>query len=317
MTLTRQGRTLTFGVELSMNEKAYDKVYALSEGTVIRMKGMVEMADGRPRWQELAEAGKGLARDGAFPRGTFARDEAIGVRLSRTWAPNHRVSWMVNLLPFLGQEELFQRIEKRKGWRDDENLKQGAVLIPQFLNPRFPRPTWRASVPSLGLRDLGATHFVGVAGVGVEAADYAADDPAVAKKLGIFGYARRTNVKDITDGLNNTIYMIQVPPTYPRPWIAGGGATVTGVPESGSVKPFVATLGDGRRGTYALMADGSVRFIAESIADDVFKAMATIKGGEAIENIDQVAPKAQPPKGPEMRTTGAPANNPSGAGTVK
>ena len=36
---------------------------------------------------------------------------------------------------------------------------------------------------------------------------------------------------------------------------------------------------NGKRGTYAMMADGSVRFINQNISDNVFKAMCTIGGG--------------------------------------
>jgi prepilin-type processing-associated H-X9-DG protein len=182
------------------------------------------------------------------------------------------------------------------------NVKQGSVLVPAFLDPRYPRPSWRAHPPSLGItRDLGATHFVGVAGIGQDAADYSASDPTVAKKLGVFGYERRTNAKDIADGLSNTIFMIQVPPTHQRPWIAGGGATVVGIPESRSIAPFVVTEG-GKRGAHVLMCDGSVRFIRDDVSDDVMKALCTIKGGEAIADVNSVAPKVDPPKGPALKT---------------
>jgi len=150
---------------------------------------------------------------------------------------------MAGLLPFLGYEDLFKQINSKKSWRDEDNLKRGAVLIPQFLNPQFPRQSWRAHVPSLGVRDQGATHYVGMAGVGLDAADYKFGDKAVEKKLGMFGYERRTALKDVTDGLSNTIYVIQVSPTYPRPWLAGGGATTMGAPETKSVQPFVAQHG--------------------------------------------------------------------------
>ena len=214
---------------------------------------------------------------------------------------------MAGLLPYLGQDELFNRIEQKKSWRDEQNLKQGAVLIPQFLNPRFPRPTWRAHVPSLGVRDQGATHYVGMAGVGLDAADYRFGDKAVEKKMGIFGYDRRTNLKDVTDGLSNTIYMIQVPPTYPRPWIAGGGATVAGVPEQNSVAPFLSDQGS-KRGTYVLMADGTVRYIDKNISEAVFKAMCTIKGGDEVGDVNQEAPKFELPKGTELKTAQANPN---------
>lgn len=314
MKIERKGHTLLFNVDLSLNERAYDRIHGLSEGAVIRMKGMVDMATSESRWHELVDAAaryrdakveKEKKAANTFPRGTFPRDESVG-RLSRTWPPSQRVSWMAGLLPFMGYQGVYEGINLHKSWRDESNLKQGAVLIPAFLNPRYPRPTWRAHPPSIGIRDVGATHYVGMAGVGDDAADYTTGDVTATKKLGIFGYDRRTALKDVkdNDGLANTIYVIQVPPNHERPWIAGGGATVMGAPDNDkAIAPFVATQANGKRGTYALMADGSVRFIAEDVSNDVFKALCTYKGGESISDINAVAPKVDPPKGTTLKTT--------------
>lgn len=305
--LARNGRLLTLTADLNMTLKAYDRIYELAESVVIRMKGMVDMASPTPHWHQLGQAAvSARGKDGIVPRGTFVREESMGGKVSRNFPPHQRVSWLASLLPFLGHEDLYNRIDRKKSWRDEENQKQGAILVPEFLNPRFSRQSWRASVPSLGFRDQGATHVVGVAGIGPDAGDYSLGDPAVAKKIGMVGYDRRANMKDVTDGASNTIYMIQVPPTLPRPWIAGGGATVTGIPEKDSVRPFVVTGANGKRGATVIMADGSVRFISEMVSDDVFKALATIRGGEEIVDLDKQAPKVDPPKrGGEMRTASA------------
>jgi hypothetical protein len=317
----RKVRTLLLNVILNLNEPGYDRIYALTQGMVMRMKGMVDMSSGLPRFYELAAAvtkyrteavdlkGKEVKAANTFPRGTFARDDSQG-RLSRSWPPDHRVSWMAGLLPFLGYQEIYDGIDFKQSWRSEVNLKQGTVFVPEFLNPRYERTYWRAHPPSLGILDVGATHFVGVAGVGIDAADYSKDDPAVAKKLGVFGYERRTTVKDITDGMSNTVYMIQVPPTFERAWIAGGGATITGIPETKSMEPFARTQGNGKRGTYVLMCDGSVRFVGADIPDDVFKALCTIKGGEEIADLNKVAPKVDPPKATSLKTEAAKADEP-------
>jgi hypothetical protein len=310
LALTRRGRGLLFTADFNLTVRAYQRIFGVTESSVVRMKGLVDMANSQPHWFELAAAGVELRKSelGNFkakdviPPGTFRRNDG-GATLTRTWAPNQRVSWMAGLLPYIGHQDYYDQLKRNKSWRDDENLKIGAILIPAFVDPTYPRASWRASVPSLGVRDLGATHFVGMAGVGIDAADYDPKDPSKLKKLGVFGYDRTTRVEDVKDGLANTIYVIQVPPTYPRPWIAGGGSTVQGVPETGSVKPFVRTHANGKRGTYALMADGSVRFISESISDDAFKALCTTQGGEEID-VNQVAPKVTP-KGAELKTAGA------------
>lgn len=303
LSLSRNNRLVSLATELNLTIRAYDKAYELAERVVIRMKGMVDMADTTPNWSVLGTAAVAArGKDGVVPRGTYAREDSLGGRLVRSFPPHQRVGWLVSILPYMGHEDLFNRIDKKKSWRDDENLKQGAILVPEFLNPSFERRTWRASVPSLGLRDQGATHVVGVAGVGADAGDFSMNDTSVAKKIGMVGYDRRANMKDVTDGASNTMYMIQVPPNQPRPWIAGGGASVMGVPEKDSVRPFAVTGPNGKRGATVIMADGSVRFVADTISDDVFKALATIRGGEEIADLDRQAPKVDPKKGAELKT---------------
>jgi hypothetical protein len=189
---------------------------------------------------------------------------------------------MADLLPFMGHNEIYSRIDFEKSWRDKENYLPSMALIPQFLDGRDPNRSRYIHYPGLDY-EVAATDFVGIAGIGLDAADYSDKDPELAKKLGILGYDRVTKVADMKDGLENTILMLQIPSAYKSPWIAGGGSTLRGVPETRSVQPFVSMQPDGKKGTMALMADGSVRFISETIEDDVFKAMCTYKGGEKVD----------------------------------
>ena len=139
--------------------------------------------------------------------------------------------------------------------------------------------------------EFGATHYVGVAGVGLDAATYKRGDPATAHKRGVFSYDGAASVTEIMAGrgTSNTVMMIQVPHDRGAgvtPWIAGGGATVRGVPEKNSVEPFSLgkdrsgkSIGEkGTKGTFVLMADGTVRFVGQDVSDEVFKAMCTIEG---------------------------------------
>ena len=79
--------------------------------------------------------------------------------------------------------------------------------------------------------------------------------------------------------------------------MAGGGSTIRGVPEKNSVKPFVATTYNGKRGTYALMADGSVRWISETIPDATFQAMVTKAGEDAADDLNAHSQVVPPPAG--------------------
>ena len=129
-------------------------------------------------------------------------------------------------------------------------------------------------------------------------------NPADAKKVGLIGYGCGSKPEEVTDGLANTMYMIQMPPDgHQRPWIAGGGATVMGVDDRGSdpVRPFLVKRSDGSRGTTVLMGDGSVRTVREGIDPAVFRAMATRAGGETIPDLDKTAPKSNPPGTSELK----------------
>jgi Protein of unknown function (DUF1559) len=300
-------RVVVVNVELDWKLVYNSRVMPPVRSVVEGRRGKAVMMAGRSHWTNLAAAVRKLndakPAGGAqtYPRGALPRRPDME-RFGMPYPPDQRVSWMVDMLPFLGYDALYSEIDKDKSWNHDLNLKPGERWVPEFLNPNAPPETWVAVLPSLRGRVLGATHFVGLSGIGLDSADFA-DDEQHAKKLGIFGNDRDTKLEDVQkgDGLSNTIFMIQVAPNLQRPWIRGGGSTVQGVPETNSVKPFVTLQDGGKFGTYAVMADGSVRFIASTIDDEAFKALVTYKGGEKVD-IDQIAPRVD--KG-ELKTPGS------------
>jgi Protein of unknown function (DUF1559) len=296
VSITASDKLLVIDVDIEWKPKIYyEHISPSIRSHVDQIKGEAMMMTGRAHWHQLAAtvkrfdetAGPGREK-GKLPVGAFPR-KTDPSRFDVTYPPDQRVSWMCDLLPFLGYEGLSRRIQRDLPWNDDRNLQAGSAWISEFLNPELPQESWRARVPSLRGRDLGATHFVGLTGIGMESGDFL-DTPENAGKLGMFGWNRQTRLADVTDGLSNTIYMIQAPPNVARPWLRGGGATAQGVLPNGSFQPFVAQLKD-RRGAYVLMGDGSVRFIKEGIEDPVFQALVTYKAGDKIGDIDQIAPK--------------------------
>ncbi len=68
-------------------------------------------------------------------------------------------------------------------------------------------------------RTIPATHFVGVAGVGDDAADLPVDHP----RAGVFGNSRTTRLEDIHDGASNTLMVLGVTRDLGS-WAAGGSA---------------------------------------------------------------------------------------------
>jgi hypothetical protein len=263
-----------------------------------QLRGNQEMASRRFRFGDLAASLDHLKVDltrqnkkvmfpfGAFPRAYDAE------RGSRPWPANERVSFLRELLPYLGDDRYFTLagdIDPEKSWKDPGNVTKGRILVPHFLNPAAGAYGY---VRSKGVdQSLAATHFVGMAGVGADAAYYPKTDP----RAGIFGYNRQTSPDDVTDGLANTIFMIEVDKAMLGPWIAGGGATVRGTSSSGADIGKRGGFGSpnfgGKPGVWVLMADGSARFLTKDISPEVFKALCTMAGSDSAGAIDLIAAK--------------------------
>jgi hypothetical protein len=297
------------GVTVTMSQDKYKAAgLELDQGSIY-LRSAAAMSNRQSHLHDLAAAMQAYFDEkGHFPRGAKWREHDAQRHLE--WRPDQRISWMAELLPYLGNGE-FKDIkpdygEKNKTWYEDpSNIKAGMAVIPYFVaTPAKPENEfyYYVTYPNLPVKEptlWGATHFVGMAGVGFDAAEYRADDPATAKLRGVFGYDRETKKADIKDGLEQTIVLIQVPPEPKAPWIAGGGSTVRGVSEDlDCVKPFVCTEYQGKRGTFAIMADGKVRFIPANIDPKTFQAMCTIAGGDKIRDLEKVAPEVLPPEEP-------------------
>ncbi len=295
------------GVILNMSQDKYNAAGLELDKGSIYLRSAAAMSNRQSHLHDLAAAMQAYFDEkGHFPRGTKWRQPDAQRHLE--WRPEQRISWMAELLPYLANGE-FKDIkpdygDKNKTWYEDpSNIKAGTAVIPHFVVPPVKPENdfyYYITYPNLPVKEptlWAATHFVGMAGVGFDAAEYRADDPATAKLRGVFGYDRETKKADIKDGLEQTIVLIQVPPEPKAPWIAGGGSTVRGVSEDlDCVKPFVCTEYQGKRGTFAIMADGKVRFIPANIDPKTFQAMCTIAGGEKIRDLEKVAPEVLPPE---------------------
>jgi hypothetical protein len=312
--LYSQDTLLFFSLDLSLPDALYQRIVGTLEEGMVYARGFAEMSNVHPRIHELAAAIQAYVKDpenkGAFPRGALHR--SLSSERVLDWRPDQRLSWLVKIKDYLpGDDYSRLKVDEAKGWTDGDNRNVAMVPIPQFLAPvKSSNPFWYyLAYPGQDpTRPFAATHFVGVAGVGLDAAEYRAGDAAVAKKLGVFGYDRVTKLTDIKDGPENTIVALQVAPEHATPWMAGGGSTVRGISEEADcVQPFVCVVYQGKKGTFAIMADGRVRFIPADIAPDTFRALCTIAGGERIKNLDEIAPVVEGDEGPALKTGPLPA----------
>jgi flagellar basal body-associated protein FliL len=300
LNLYKYDGVLVLNLEMTLKEPAYNYIMEKVKEFFIQLKGYAELANPGSRVHELAAALQAYVKDkGAFPRGTVERKAEGERRLG--YAPQTRLSWMVELLPYLDEGNYRDvRLNSQAAWWDNANFLAAQMIVPQFLARTRAEQPARIRYGSIATH-VGATNFVGVAGLGFDAANYRADDPSVKNKLGVFGYDRVTKVSDVKGGLDKTIALLQVPMQHPTPWIAGGGATVRGVSDdkldASAIAPFVCAQYEGKEGTFAIMGDGKVRFIPKTIGNDVFRALCTINGPKQIGSLDAIAPEVPPPEG--------------------
>jgi DNA-directed RNA polymerase subunit RPC12/RpoP len=287
-----RGPLVALTLRVSLSDNDYRAVVGWLGERFANLRIWAETAERRPRVHELAEAIQAYVRDkGSFPRGALDRAETAAHPFP--WRPDQRLSWLVDLLPYLpGGDYGALRLDRELGWNEGVNLVVGRMPVPHFLGRvHSTNPYWRWVAHWGQYWPLAASHYVGISGVGMDSADYRSDDPQTAAKLGIFGYDRVTRPADVKDGLANTIVAVQVPAEKARPWMAGGGSTVRAVSgEDDCLRPFVCLDYRGRRGTFALMADGKVRFLPADLPPATFRALCTIAGGETVQDLDRVAP---------------------------
>ena len=230
--------------------------------------GIINSADTTP----IGQRSRQLAL--LFPAGTVP---------NATLKPEERLSWFVELLPFVGQDHVYQHFDTHGGWQAPANA--AAVQTPVYI---FKCPNWeRHTEPKSAI----LTPYLGVAGVGTDAATIPAGDP----RAGIFSYDRRTDLADIKDGLSNTMMILESAHDNGS-WAQGGPSTVRSLdpderPYLGVGRPFGGThltestmFNSGQSfGCNMVMADASIRFIVENIRPELLEALATVAGGESLE----------------------------------
>lgn len=323
-------KQVVIAVDLNWSEDVYrTTVMPRVSGVTNKIKGTMAIFSSEFSWHAVAAAGpKAAETKKAFPRGTYDRPKTDPNRLGLEYPPVQRVSLFYELLPYLGRGNLAARVKPNYSWyafeRDTpdprtpdkpgaiivDNLSPGGEWVPELLVPYYPQNAWRATSPFAPDHTFGATNYVAVAGRGLGIARAPVDKngqvlPAFADKVGMTGYGWGSKPDEVKDGLSNTIYMLQTPPGLQQPWIAGGGATVRGLDEDDPMAAFKYDHPDGKggkkSGTYALMGDGSVRWIPANIDKDVLLALSTRAGGtsEKVGDLNALAPKIEAPKPPE------------------
>jgi prepilin-type processing-associated H-X9-DG protein len=206
-----------------------------------------------------------------FPSGTILNAEL---------EPEQRLSWIVELLPYIEQNALYEGIDRSAAWNSEDNLQFVSNVIETLVNPGVAEgPT----VFDADFNQVGATHYVGIGGLGEEGPTLGVKDP----KAGVFGYDRRTRIADIVDGTSNTFMIGEASGNFDGDygsWAQGGRATVLPFTQQPYINGPDGIGGPYNGGANFGLADGSVRFVSDEINPSIVEALTTIAGGEVVQD---------------------------------
>lgn len=216
-----------------------------------------------------------------FPAGT-----APGTRLP----PDQRLSFYAVLLPYIEQDVVAKKLKPGEAWDSAANRAAlgGGYGYYQFRCSDWMGERGHAAGLNAAVGHLSPTNYVGVAGVGADAASRPADAPGV----GMFGYDRVLQTAKVTDGTSSTLMMIETGHEV-GPWLRGGPTTVRAIDPTlgqltgdglplGGTHFQEATLLEPKRadGFNILLGDASTRYVQNTIHPAVLAALATVAGGD-------------------------------------
>src|SRR6056297_1557093 len=182
------------------------------------------------------------------------------------------LSWRVELLPYLGYKELYDRFDLTRRWDDEVNAQLLKYIPDEYVSPeRFDTST-NIMVP------VGRSSF-------------------------IFDEKRSASPSNIEDGLENTLLLLEVNDSHAAPWTkpVDYHVEVLGVDYS-ELSEGLGELRGG--GTFAMWANGWPLFLSQEVTNEqIFRAI-NIDGGDslakvihqdipievAVETTDSVAP---------------------------
>jgi len=161
-------------------------------------------------------------------------------------------SGRVLLLPFLGEQSLYNQFDKSRAWDSPENLPLSKNCPTIFQNPL-------SSGASIASVNAGQTDFLLVTGTNT-----------------LFEAGKVIETINISDDPSNTMAVVEVK-TSGVNWAEPIDLDLS--------QPVALPAGSDFRGNQAAFADGSVRLVPRSVTPGQIRAMATRNGGEPKVNL--------------------------------
>lgn len=160
---------------------------------------------------------------------------------------NRLHSWRSLILPYLGQKELYDKIDFSKPWNDPVNAEVRKASLPSYQCPS-------TSIPD------NHTGYVVIVGEGFA-----------------FSPTGPQSLSEFKDGPELTAMVIELPINRSYEWMEPRDGTEA---DFGATTPMPA--GSHTGGMHVTFADGAVRFLSDKAPQKNLRAFLTISGGEEI-----------------------------------
>ena len=162
-------------------------------------------------------------------------------------------SWRVLILPYLEYQNVYNQYDFNEPWDGPNNSRLASLMPPVYSCPSHPPD------------GTNTTSYMVVAGPGTA-----------------FPGATASRFADITDGLSNTVAVVES--TGSTNWMAPEDLDFTTMSFVINDPAGKAISSDHPGGAVVLFADGSVRYVNDSLDPKTIKEMITSSGGEAPSN---------------------------------
>lgn len=205
----------------------------------------------------------------------------LGGRLGKDAGP----SWTTEVLPWLEEAPLRDRIDLSVSYTDPVNLAAGQTVLPVLLCPSLPDGELlrKAGDPPFSLERVYAkTAYGGVQGERGLRALNATNTP----ERGVMIYKKPISLAEITDGTSHTAIVGEVPEGVHSIWISGRNVfdqwkPINARDTSGNLYDFGQELSSFHPGgALVLFADASVRFFPNSTDNQTLAAICSRSGDD-------------------------------------
>lgn len=203
--------------------------------------------------------------------------------------------WGTAVMPQLEQANLFQTIDfsVRPQYAATGNIAAMRTKLPVYQCPSDPFDGIYRGWNGNPLNATRAMHYFAVAGSAELSSlvwdGHSVPDPHCRPNNGMFHNDSSVSVRDIADGLSNTAMICEVWGRFENSGSPPDGRGINlhalsyldHAPNSDRSQPWYPNSFH-TGGVQLAMADGSVRFVSNSIHIPILKAVATIRGGEVV-----------------------------------